>query len=51
MREPTEPVAVRPASFSQGLALGASLVGVLAFGILAAPILNAATAASANFGH
>jgi NADH-quinone oxidoreductase subunit N len=51
MREPTEPVAVRPASFSQGLALGASLVGVLAFGILAAPFLNAATAASLVFAR
>jgi NADH-quinone oxidoreductase subunit N len=51
MREPAEPVAVKPASFSQGLALGASLVGVLAFGILAAPFLNAATAASLTFFH
>jgi NADH-quinone oxidoreductase subunit N len=51
MREPIEPVAVKPASFSQGLALGASLVGVLAFGILAAPFLNAATAASTVFMH
>ena len=51
MREPTVPMAVKPASFSQGLALGASLVGVLAFGILAAPLLNAATAASLNFAH
>jgi len=51
MREPTVPMAVKPASFSQGLALGASLVGVLAFGILAAPLLNAATAASLNFSH
>jgi NADH-quinone oxidoreductase subunit N len=49
MREPTVSAAVRPASFSQGLALGASLVGVVAFGILAAPFLNAATAASATF--
>jgi NADH-quinone oxidoreductase subunit N len=51
MREAPEPVVVKPASFSQGLALGASLVGVLAFGILAAPFLNAATAASAIFAR
>jgi NADH-quinone oxidoreductase subunit N len=51
MREATEPVEVTPASFSQGLALGASLIGVVAFGILAAPFLNAATAASAIFAH
>jgi NADH-quinone oxidoreductase subunit N len=51
MREAAEPVEVRPASFSQGLALGASLIGMLAFGILAAPFLNAATAASAIFAR
>jgi len=51
MREAPEPVEVRPASFSQGLALGASVVGMVAFGILAAPFLNAATAASAIFGR
>jgi NADH-quinone oxidoreductase subunit N len=51
MRDAPEPVEVRPASFSQGLALGASLVGMLAFGILGAPFLNAATAASAIFGR
>jgi hypothetical protein len=42
---------VRPASFSQRLALGASLIGMVAFGILAAPFLNAATAASAIFNR
>jgi NADH-quinone oxidoreductase subunit N len=51
MREAAEPVEVRPASFSQGLALGASLIGVVAFGIFGAPFLNAATAASAIFGR
>jgi NADH:ubiquinone oxidoreductase subunit 2 (subunit N) len=51
MREAPEPVEVRPASFSQGLALGASLIGMVAFGILAAPFLNAATAASSIFGR
>jgi len=51
MREAPEPLTVKPASFSQGLALGASLVGVLVFGIFAAPFLNAATAASAIFAH
>ena len=51
MRDPTEVVEVKPASFSQGLALGASLIGMLAFGILAAPFLNATTAASAIFGR
>jgi NADH-quinone oxidoreductase subunit N len=51
MREAPEPLEVRPASFSQGLALGASLIGMVAFGILAAPFLNAATAASAIFGR
>ncbi|HEX8968412.1 MAG TPA: NADH-quinone oxidoreductase subunit N [Chloroflexota bacterium] len=51
MRDAPEPVEVRPASFSQGLALGASLVGMLAFGIFGAPFLNAATSAAAIFGH
>jgi hypothetical protein len=51
MREATETAVVRPASFSQGLALAASLVGVLALGILAAPLINAATAASAMFAR
>jgi len=51
MREPAEIVEVRPASFSQGLALGASLVGVVAFGIFAAPFLNAAVGASSIFSR
>jgi NADH-quinone oxidoreductase subunit N len=51
MREAPEPVKVTPASFSQGLALGASLVGMVVFGVLAAPFLNAATAASSIFGR
>jgi NADH-quinone oxidoreductase subunit N len=51
MREAPVPARVHPASFSQGLALGASLVGVLAFGILAAPFVNATTAASAIFAR
>jgi NADH-quinone oxidoreductase subunit N len=51
MRDAPQPVKVQPASFSQGLALGASLIGVVAFGIFAAPFINAATAASAIFSH
>src|ERR671936_488376 len=51
MRDAAEPVEVRPASFSQGLALGASLIGVVAFGIFAQPFLNAAVAASAIFNR
>jgi NADH-quinone oxidoreductase subunit N len=51
MRDAVEPVEVRPASFSQGLALGASLIGVVAFGIFAAPFLNAAVAASSIFSR
>jgi NADH-quinone oxidoreductase subunit N len=51
MREAPEPAEVRPTSFSQGLALAASLVGMVAFGILAAPFLNAATAASSIFAR
>ena len=51
MGDAAEPVQVRPASFSQGLALGASLVGVVAFGIFAQPFLNAAVAASAIFNR
>jgi NADH-quinone oxidoreductase subunit N len=38
-------------SFSQGLALTASVVGVLVFGIFAAPFLNAAIVASTGFGR
>jgi NADH-quinone oxidoreductase subunit N len=37
-------------SFSQGLALATSVVGVLVFGILGGPFLNAATSAAAGFG-
>src|ERR1051326_3844582 len=44
---PTEPGGA--ASFSQGLALAATLAGVVAFGIFAPPFLNAAVAASAIF--
>jgi len=51
MREAVEPDRVRPASFSQGLALAASMAGVVAFGIFAAPFLNAAVAASSIFGR
>jgi NADH-quinone oxidoreductase subunit N len=51
MRDAVETDQVRPASFSQGLALAASLAGVALFGILAPPFLNAAVAASAIFGH
>ncbi|MBV9133362.1 MAG: NADH-quinone oxidoreductase subunit N [Chloroflexi bacterium] len=51
MREPAEQVQVTPASFSQGLALGASVIGMVVFGILAAPFVNAATAASAMFAR
>jgi NADH-quinone oxidoreductase subunit N len=51
MREPTVPAEVKPASFSQSLALGASLLGVLLIGILAAPFLNAANAAASIFAR
>jgi NADH-quinone oxidoreductase subunit N len=51
MREAPETAKVRPASFSQGLALAASLIGVVAFGILGAPFINAAVAASATFAR
>src|SRR6266568_6869268 len=51
MRDAVEAAPVRPASFSQGLALAASLAGVMAFGIFAPPFLNAAVAASSIFGH
>jgi NADH-quinone oxidoreductase subunit N len=51
MRDAVETAAVRPASFSQGLALAASLAGVVAFGIFAPPFLNAAVAASSIFGR
>jgi len=51
MRDAVEPERVRPASFSQGLALAASMAGVVAFGIFAAPFLNAAVSASSIFGR
>ncbi|HLZ28450.1 MAG TPA: NADH-quinone oxidoreductase subunit N [Chloroflexota bacterium] len=51
MRDAVDVARVRPASFSQGLALAASLAGVLAFGIFAPPFLNAAVAASTIFSH
>jgi NADH-quinone oxidoreductase subunit N len=51
MRDAVEPERVHPASFSQGLALAASTAGVVAFGIFAAPFLNAAVAASSIFGR
>ena len=51
MRDAAEPVPVRAASFSQGLALAASVAGVVAFGILAPPFLNAAVSAAAVFGR
>jgi NADH-quinone oxidoreductase subunit N len=51
MRDAAEPMPVRAQSFSQGLALAASVGGVVAFGILAQPFLNAAIAASATFGR
>jgi len=49
MRDATETVPVRPA-FSQGLALFTSVVGVVAFGILAAPFLAATQLAASTFG-
>jgi NADH-quinone oxidoreductase subunit N len=51
MRDAVEPLPVRTASFSQGLALAASLVGVVAFGIFAPPFLNAAVSASSIFSR
>jgi NADH-quinone oxidoreductase subunit N len=51
MRDAVEPARVRAASFSQGLALAASLAGIVAFGIFATPFLNATVSASAIFGH
>jgi NADH-quinone oxidoreductase subunit N len=51
MRDAVEAAPVHPASFSQGLALAASLAGVFAFGIFAPPFLNAAVSASSIFGH
>ena len=51
MRDAVEPAPVRAASFSQGLALAASLVGVIAFGVLAPPFLYAAVEAARGFGR
>src|ERR1700736_1179794 len=51
MRDAIETAPVHPASFSQGLALAASLAGVLACGIFASPFLNAAASASSIFSH
>jgi NADH-quinone oxidoreductase subunit N len=51
MRDAIEPERVRPASFSQGLALAASLAGMVSFGIFAAPFLSAAVAASSIFSR
>jgi NADH-quinone oxidoreductase subunit N len=51
IREAPESKPVRAASFSQGLALAASLAGVVAFGILAPPFLNAAVEAASIFGR
>jgi NADH-quinone oxidoreductase subunit N len=51
IREATDAAPVRAASFSQGLALAASLAGVVAFGILAPPFLNAAVEAARIFGR
>ncbi len=51
MRDAVESERVHPASFSQGLALAASMAGVVAFGIFAAPFLNAAVSASSIFGR
>jgi NADH-quinone oxidoreductase subunit N len=52
MREAVETAQVRPSSFSQGLALAASLAGVALFGIFAAPFLNIVVSASSIFnGH
>jgi NADH-quinone oxidoreductase subunit N len=49
MRDAVEPTPLRKASFSQLLALAASLVGVVAFGIFAQPFLGAAIEASLIF--
>ena len=50
MRDAVETVPVR-AAFSQGLALAASIIGVVAFGIFGGPFLNAATVAAQTFGR
>jgi NADH-quinone oxidoreductase subunit N len=53
MRDAPEVTAVaRPGfSFSQGLALAASMVGVVIFGVLGAPLISAATIAAQAFGR
>jgi NADH-quinone oxidoreductase subunit N len=51
MRDALSPSRVHAASFSQGLALAASLAGIVAFGIFATPFLNATVSASSIFGH
>jgi NADH-quinone oxidoreductase subunit N len=51
IREAVDSLPVRPSSFSQGLALAASMAGVVAFGIFAAPFLNAAVSASTIFAR
>jgi NADH-quinone oxidoreductase subunit N len=52
MRDVPEPTGIRPGfSFSQGLALAASMVGVVVFGILGAPFISAATFAAQAFGR
>jgi NADH-quinone oxidoreductase subunit N len=51
IREAPDAEPVRAASFSQGLALAASLAGVVAIGILAPPFLNAAVEAARIFGR
>jgi NADH:ubiquinone oxidoreductase subunit 2 (subunit N) len=45
MRDAEDRTVVRPA-FSQGLALGASVIGILFVGFLASPFLNAARLAA-----
>jgi NADH-quinone oxidoreductase subunit N len=51
MRDASEPAPVHAASFSQGLALTTSVVGVVVLGILAAPLLAATQLAAVGFGH
>jgi NADH-quinone oxidoreductase subunit N len=52
MRDAPEPAVLRPGfSFSQGLALAASMVGVVVFGVLGAPFISAATVAAQAFGR
>lgn len=52
MRPSREEVAIPVGfSFSQGLALAASVVGVLAFGVLGGPLLQAAVSAAVGFGR